>query len=122
MEVQVENKKEVDDQTLLLVTGQKKKHEKTDASSVKQLAHALIKTIENHGEAKLKCVGAAAVNRAIKAVIVANLDEEAKKKICTPEHDLVCVPEFGTAKFQNGEVEKTAIILKVYVPVSGATA
>ncbi len=114
MSLQVENKDvdKSDDPTLLLVTGSKNAKDRgAEAASVKKLAHAIIETIGKHGEANLKCVGAAAVNRATKAIIVANLDEKAKKDIINPGYDLSCVPKFGKAKFQNGEVEKTAIIL-----------
>lgn len=99
--------KEKHDPTLLLVSGSKNRGEKeSDAKGIKKLAYALIETINKHGEARLKCVGAAAVNKATKAIIVANLDEKIRGSFCT-------LPEFGTAKFNNGEVEKTAIIFRV---------
>lgn len=95
------------DPTLLLVSGSKNRANRdSDAAGIKKLAYALIETIGKHDEAKLKCVGAAAVNKATKAIIVANLDEKINGSF-------VCIPEFGTAKFQNGEIEKTAIIFRV---------
>lgn len=109
MEVQVENNKEEKDETLLLVTGQKKGGDRTESSSVKQLGHALNKTIAKHGVAKLKCVGAAAVNRAVKAMIVAELNEQNENS----EVRYSCSPHFSTASFDGGKVEKTAIIFVV---------
>ena len=106
MEVQVE--KEVEDEKLLLVTGQRKT-DKTESSSVKQLAHALNKTLAKHGQAKLKCVGAAAVNRAVKAMIVAELNEQSEDDTIS----YICRPQFSTASFDGGRVEKTAIIFVV---------
>lgn len=99
---------EEQDPKLLLVSGSKRNNggRDADASSIKKLAYALIETINKHGEGKLKCVGAAAVNKATKAIIVANLDEKINGSF-------VCQPEFSTASFNNGEVEKTAIIFRV---------
>lgn len=95
------------DPTLLLVSGSKNRGNRdSEAVGIKKLAYALIETINKHGEARLKCVGAAAVNKATKAIIVANLDEKV-------DGDYFAKPEFGTASFNNGEVEKTAIIFKV---------
>jgi len=98
------------DPTLLLVSGSKNRGNRdSEAAGIKKLAYALIETINKHGEANLKCVGAAAVNKAIKSITIAGLDEKV-----TEEHgQLVCSPGFGIAKFNNGEVEKTAIIIKV---------
>ena len=114
MATQTENVKI--DPTLLLVSGSRSKGPKdSDAAGIKKLAYALIETINKHAEARLKCVGAAAVNKATKAIIVANLDGKINGR-------LTCTPEFGTAKFQNGEVEKTAIIFKVVYCVERPTA
>lgn len=99
------------DPTILLVSGSKNRD--SEAAGVKKLSYALLETINKHGEARLKCVGAAAVNKAIKAHIVAGINEKEAEGDRTP---LVCEPEFGVAKFDNGEVEKTAIILRVYHP------
>ena len=101
-----EEENKVEDPTLLLVTGcENVKDRSVEASSVKKLAHALTETVGKHGAARLKCVGAASVNKAVKAQTIANIDCE--------EGHFSCVPEFGIAKFDNGEVEKTAIILVV---------
>ena len=95
------------DPTLLLVSGSKNRESgNLGAADIKKLAYALIETINKHKVARLKCVGAAAVNKATKAIIVANLDEKVNG-------DYFTKPEFGTASFNNGEVEKTAIIFKV---------
>lgn len=98
------------DPTLLLVSGNKNKGNKeSDVASVKKLAYALIETINKHNEARLKCVGAAAVNNAIKAFTIASLDE----KVVEIYGTLLSSSEFGIAKFNNGEEEKTAIVLTV---------
>lgn len=99
----------VEDPTLLLVTGSKNSNG-SDASGVKKLAHALNETIAKHATAKLKCVGAAAVNRAVKSIIVAELSDSEIR-----EHGgrYLCNPSFSTASFDGGAVEKTAIVFEV---------
>lgn len=99
------------DPTLLLVSGSKNiANRNSETSGIKKLSYALIETINKHNEAKLKCVGAAAVNNAVKAIAIAGLDE----KIIESHGKILCSPEFGVAKFNNGEVEKTAIIIRVF--------
>jgi stage V sporulation protein SpoVS len=94
------------DPGLLLIKG--KNGENKDY--VKKLAHAILIVIGKFGYANLKCVGASAVNNAIKAVTIAS--GEAKKRGV----NLVVSPSFQEANFGSGDssVEKTAIVLNVF--------
>jgi stage V sporulation protein SpoVS len=85
------------DPTLLKVRGKD-----TDKEYVKKLANAVLKTFENHGKASLRCVGAAAVNNADKAIIIAS--DDAKKRGI----ELVEKKQFTIANFDG--VEKTGIL------------
>jgi len=91
------------DETLLLVSGSKGKDR--DKDYVKKLANAILQTYNKHDTAKLRCVGAASLNNAIKAFIIAK--GEAQKG----GDSLYLDPSFTTVKFQ-GE-EKTGIVLEV---------
>jgi stage V sporulation protein SpoVS len=94
------------DDTLLLVSGSRGSKE-DDKQYVKSLANAILKVFSKHGEAKLRCVGAASLNNAIKAFIIAK--GEAQKK----GESLSIDPSFTTVKFKDQEKEKTGIVLEV---------
>ena len=57
------------DLSLLKVNGGRGRDE--DKEYVKKLANAILQTFANHGIVKLRCVGAAAINNADKAIIIA---------------------------------------------------
>ena len=63
-----------DEETLLKVMGGNLKG--TEKDYVKKLSHALSQVITKHGVARLRCVGASALNRAEKAFIIARGEAE----------------------------------------------
>jgi len=80
---------------------------KEDAKSyVKKLSQAILVVIQKYGSAKLRCVGAAAINNATKAEIIAS--GEAKKK----GTNLAIIPSFMTVVFGKND-ERTAVVLEV---------
>lgn len=94
-----------DDETLLASRG--KFENKEDAKRfVKQLAKAIFVVFEKHGEVKIRCVGAASINNAVKASIIAFGD--AKKK----GTDLALIPSFSTVSFSDTD-ERTAVVFRV---------
>lgn len=103
-----ENKhhEENQDETLLLVSGSKGS-KGDDKEYVKKLSNAILQVYDKHGSVKLRCVGAASLNNAIKAFIIAK--GEALKSGDT----LLLDPSFTTVKFK-GE-EKTGIILEIAI-------
>lgn len=96
-----ETKLENQDPALLLVKGKNGENKQY----IKSLSHAVVTVVTKFGYANLKCVGASALNNALKAIIIASGD--AKKKGV----NLVVAPSFQEAIFDN--VEKTAIMLNV---------
>ena len=86
---------------LLLVRGKNG----SDAEYIRHLSNACLTVLQKYGFVYLKCVGAASVNNAVKAIIVAS--GEARKRGV----NAVCVPSFQVANF-DGE-EKTAILFQV---------
>lgn len=90
------------DPALLLVKGKNGENK----GYIKSLAHAVVTVIAKYGYANLKCVGASAVNNAMKAFTIAS--GEAKTKGV----NLVLSSGFQSAMFDN--VEKTAMMLKVF--------
>jgi len=100
------NRVDVQDEKLLLVSGSKGQ-KGLDKEYVKKLSNAIYQVYSKHGEARLRCVGAASINNALKAFIIAK--GEAKKR----DERLVIDPSFTTVVFQ-GE-EKTGILMKVYI-------
>jgi len=100
-----------DDPTLLLVRGNFE--DKREAKRyVKSLSQAVYTVVEKHGSAKLRCVGAASVNNAVKAVSVANTDALKRESTAV----LNVVPVFDTVVFDDN-TERTALVLTVkYVP------
>jgi len=92
------------DETLLLVSGSRGDKGR-DKDYVKKLANAILQVFYKHDIARLRCVGAASLNNAIKASIIAK--GEAQKK-----GDLLLIdPSFTTVMF--GKEEKTGIVLEV---------
>ena len=93
-----------EDPKLLLIKGNLTKEKSKDY--VKKVANAINKVISKHETAILRCVGAASVNNAVKATIIAS--GEAKKR----GDDLAIVPSFHNVNF-DGVGEKTSIVLEV---------
>ena len=94
-----------DDPAFLAVKGHF--DDKFDAKQyIKQLAQAVFVVYQKHDTAKLRCIGAASLNNAVKAVIIAS--GEAKKK----GFNLATVQSFTTVQFNENE-ERTAILLEV---------
>ncbi len=91
------------DPALLLVTGSKGKL--PDKEYVKKLANAILKVYQKHNIVKLRCVGAASLNNAEKAYIIAR--GEAEKK----GWELVCRSHFVTVNFDG--VDKTGILKEI---------
>ena len=94
----------IDDEALLLVSGSKSSKENSK-DYVKKLANAILQVFYKHDVARMRCVGAAALNNAVKSFIIAK--EEALKK----GDELTFDPSFTTVNF-NGE-EKTGIVIEV---------
>lgn len=92
------------DETLLLVSGSKGSKE-SDKEYVKKLSNAILQVYSKHNSAKLRCVGAASLNNAIKAFIIAK--GEAQKK----GENFLLDPSFTTVSFK-GE-EKTGVVFEV---------
>ena len=98
------NHVETTDESLLLVSGSKGSKEK-DKEYVKKLSNAILQVFSKHETAKLRCVGAASLNNAIKAFIIAK--GEAQKK----GDSLLLDPSFTTVTF--GDEQKTGIVMEV---------
>ena len=104
----VHNVDNYEDPALLKVRGSKSKEE--DRDYVKKLANAITQVFSKHGLARLRCVGAGAVNNATKAALIAK--GEAFKR----GQELVSYDKcFTEVSFQNGDnVDiKTGIIKEV---------
>ncbi len=95
---------EARDETLLLVRGSQNDKMK-DKEYVKKLANAILQVYSKHESAKLRCVGAAALNNAIKSIIIAKGELDKKGT------DILVSPSFTTVNFK-GE-DKTGIVLEV---------
>ena len=91
------------DPGLLLVRGSKDGIE--DKIYVKKLAGAVLTVIQKYGYAHVKVIGAAALNNAVKACIIAFGEAKKKNINCSIE------PGFDTAEI--GGMTKTAIMLSV---------
>ena len=89
---------------ILKVTGSKGSKE-SDKNYVKQLSNAIGKVNEKHGSAVLRCVGAASVNNAVKAIIIALSGGEKWRYSIEPS--------FTQADFEGQE--KTGIALKISI-------
>ncbi len=94
------------DPALLLIKGKNGENKEY----IKKLAHAIVIVVTKYGYANLKCVGASAVNNAMKSITIAS--GEAKKRGV----NLVVSPSFQEASFGTGVdmMEKTAIMLNVF--------
>ena len=93
---------ETTDEALLLVSGSRGDKGK-DKDYVKKLSNAILQVFSKHDTAKLRCVGAASLNNAIKAFIIAKGESQKKGEA------LLIDPSFTTVMF--GTEEKTGIIL-----------
>jgi len=93
------------DPTLLAVRGQ---YENKDEAKVyiKGLAKAISVVFQKHQTVKLRCIGAASLNNAIKAHIIAS-GEASKKGV-----SLALIPSFTTVSL-DGDLERTAVVLEV---------
>jgi stage V sporulation protein SpoVS len=92
------------DESLLLVSGSRGE-KSLDKDYVKKLSNAVLQVYSKHDVVTMRCVGAAAINNAVKAFIIAK--EEAKKR----DDHLVIDASFTTVNFHGDE--KTGIVLKV---------
>jgi len=94
-----------DDPTLLLIKGNIEDREDCK-KYIKRTANAIFQVASKHDVAHLRCVGAASLNNATKALIIA-IGEAKTKGV-----NLYCVPSFQTVNFGEGG-EKTSIVLEV---------
>lgn len=94
-----------DDPTLLAVKGHFLDRERSK-DFIKGLSSAICVVYQKHNTVKLRCIGAASLNNAIKASILASADLE-KKDI-----HVVLRPYFTTVLFEEGQ-ERTAIVLEI---------
>lgn len=95
-----------DDEALLLVKGSRG-DKRNDKEYVKKLANAISQVLYKHNVARLRCVGAAAVNNALKSFIISKGESQKKG-------DEICMdPSFTTVNF-SGE-EKTAIMIEITI-------
>jgi len=92
------------DETLLLVSGSRGDKGK-DKDYVKKLSNAILQVFSKHGSAKLRCVGAASLNNAIKAFIIAKGESQKKGD------SILLDPSFTTVTF--GTEQKTGIVMEV---------
>ncbi len=92
------------DETLLLVSGSRGDKGK-DKEYVKKLSNAILQVFSKHGSAKLRCVGAASLNNAIKAFIIAKGESQKKGD------SILLNPSFTTVTF--GTEQKTGIVMEV---------
>jgi len=100
----VDERKENIDETLLLVSGSKGSKE-NDKEYIKKLSNAILQVYLKHNTVKLRCVGAASLNNAIKAFIIS------RGEISKSGDVLYLAPSFTIVNF-NGE-EKTGIVFDV---------
>tara|TARA_Y100000310_G_scaffold344994_1_gene461017 strand:- start:2967 stop:3323 length:357 start_codon:yes stop_codon:yes gene_type:complete len=92
------------DQALLLVSGSRGEKGR-DKEYVKKLANAVLQVLHKHDVVRMRCVGAAALNNATKAFIIAR--GECLKK----GERLVSEDSFTTVMFESGE--KTGILKEI---------
>ena len=93
-----------EEENLLLVSGSKGGKD-IDKEYVKKLSNAILQVYYKHQSVKLRCVGAAAVNNAVKSFIIAK--GEAQKR----GDEFVMDPSFTTVVFHGDE--KTGIVFEV---------
>jgi len=104
MEQEKKDKEATVDDNLLLVSGSKGGKD-LDKEYVKKLSNAILQVYAKHDAVKMRCVGAAALNNATKAFIIAK--GEAQKR----GEDLFMSPSFTTVNFHGDE--KTGILIEV---------
>lgn len=92
------------DDTLLLVSGSKGSKER-DKEYVKKLSNAILQVFNKHDTARLRCVGAASLNNAVKSFIIA------KGEALKNGENLLLDPSFTTVNFHGDE--KTGIVMKI---------
>lgn len=92
------------DKSLLLVSGSKG-DKGNNKEYVKKLANAITQVFSKHSKVKMRCVGAASLNNAIKSFIIA------KNEAAQREEFFVLDASFTTVDF-NGDF-KTGIVLEV---------
>lgn len=66
---------------------------------------ALVRNLEEGKGVSLRCIGAGAVNQAIKSVAIA------RQNLARTNHDIVLAPSFATVTLE--EAQRTAIVLEV---------
>lgn len=81
------------DETLLLVSGKNKDKEYT-----KKLTNAILQVFYKHGRVRLRCVGAASVNNAIKSFIIA------KGEMNMEGNNFFIDPNFTTVDVNGSEI------------------
>jgi len=96
-----------EDETLLLVSGSKG-DKSNDKDYVKKLSNAILQVFYKHNIARLRCVGAAAINNAVKSFIIA------KGEVGKNGGHLTMDPSFTTVVFDGQE--KTGILIEVKLP------
>ena len=98
--------KGISDETLLKTSGS---HGDDNKAYIKKLSKAICACYLKHGVVHMRCVGAAALNNAMKSIIIANGEMAMKGKSIT------VVPKFDVAVFE-GVGERTSILLTVVNP------
>lgn len=96
------------DPSLLKVNGSRGRDE--DKEYVKKLANAILQTFNKHGVAKLRCVGAAAVNNADKAIIIASTEASKNGTELVEKKSFTEVTFFDS---QSESVRKTGILKEI---------
>lgn len=100
----IKGNEKISDNSLLLVSGSKGS-KGSDRDYVKKLSNAILQVYAKHETVKMRCVGAASLNNAVKAFIIAKGESQKSGD------SLLISPSFTTVTFQ-GE-EKTGIVLEV---------
>ncbi len=76
-----------------------------NGSSAQKVAQAVAHAIYDNGQVQLRCIGAGAVNQAVKAIAIA-------RGYSAPRgYDLWCVPGFDTVQGREGDI--SAIVFTV---------
>lgn len=104
MTEEIKGNEKISDNSLLLVSGSKGS-KGSDRDYVKKLSNAILQVYAKHETVKMRCVGAASLNNAVKAFIIAKGESQKNGD------NLLISPSFTTVTFQ-GE-EKTGIVLEV---------
>ncbi len=99
------NKKENTTEDCLLLVSGNRGGKGNDKEYIKKLANAILQVFSKHSAVKLRCMGAASINNAMKSFIIA------KGEALKNGDNLLINPSFTTVDF-NGE-EKTGMLLEV---------